>query len=132
VQDTETSQMTAYQMGVIVNGAQRGANPSKIANATIFGNYSGPLTSGSLDATTTENVVTSQFAANAGDSLLIAFSTDVTSGYDSSAGNWNGAFVLVDNLMLNPVQEAVIPEPATWTLVALGLLGVAAGRRRNS
>jgi hypothetical protein len=126
VNDTATSQITAYQMGVIVNGVHRGVNPSKIANASIVGNYSQTLTSGSLDVTAIENVVTSVFSANAGDSLLIAFSTDVTSGYDGAAGNWNGASVLVDNLSLN-----VIPEPATLSLAAMGLVGVLAARRRG-
>jgi hypothetical protein len=125
VNDTATSQMTLYQMGVIVNGAHRGANPSKIANATIFADYTG-LTSGVLDATTTQNIVTQQFSANAGDSLLIAFSTDVTSGYDSNAGNWNSASVLVDNISLN-----VVPEPASAAVLGLGAFGLAASRRRR-
>ena len=127
VNDTETSQMTAYQMGVIVNGAHRGPNPSKIADATIVANYSGPLTSGALDATTTETVTTGSFSANAGDSLLIAFSTDVTSGYDGNAGFWNSASVLVDNIMLN-----VVPEPSSLGLVVFGIAAVGLFFGRNN
>jgi hypothetical protein len=124
VNDTATSQMTAYQIGVIVNGAHRGPGIGKIANATIFGDYTG-LTANALDATTTQYVSTPLFSANAGDSLLIAFSTDVTSGYDGGSGFWNGASVDIDNLMLN-----LVPEPATLSLAGLGLLGLLAARRR--
>jgi len=127
VNDTATSQMTAYQMGVIVNGAHRGPNPSKIADATIVANYSGPLTSAVLDATTTETISTSSFLANAGDSLLISFSTDVTSGYDSNAGAWNGASVVVDNIMLN-----VVPEPSSLALIVFGIGAVGLFFGRNN
>jgi hypothetical protein len=126
VNDTATSDMTAYQIGVIVNGAHRGPNPSSIASASIFGSYSQTLTADVLDATAVETVTTSIFSANAGDSLLIVFSTDVTSGYDGAAGFWNGATVDIDNLTLN-----TIPEPATFALAGFGLvaIGVAARRR---
>jgi hypothetical protein len=127
VNDTATSQMTAYQMGVIVNGSHRGLNPSKIADATIVANYAGPLTTDVLDATTTQTITTSQFTANAGDSLLIAFSTDASGGYDSNAGFWNGASVVVDNIMLNP-----IPEPTSLFLASCALLGIGIARRRRA
>jgi hypothetical protein len=99
-------------------------NPSKIANATIFGNYTG-LTSGALDATTIQNVGTQQFTANAGDSLLIAFSSDVTSGYDSNDGAFNGASVLADNLELNAVAE-----PGGMAVAGMALVAALSARRR--
>jgi hypothetical protein len=59
--------------------------------------------------------------------LLIAFSTDLATGnFDEFAGASDGAFMLVDNIMLN-----VVPEPATLTLAGLGLFTAATLARRN-
>ena len=120
VNDTATSGMSKYQVGVIVNGVHRGPNPSDVATfsgpGTAVGNYTG-LTSGALDATTIQTVTTGIFPAVAGDNLLIGFSTDLDTGdFDSNAGAWNAAFVQVDNIMLN-----VIPEPTSLVLSVLGL-----------
>jgi len=124
VNDTATSDIANYQIGVVVNGVHRGLNPSDLAivtgPGTGVGNYTG-LTPDVLDATVIQNVTTTTFAANAGDNLLIAFGTSVdTLGFDTNAGFWNGASVLVDNIMLN-----AIPEPSTVllaTFLGLGML----------
>jgi len=131
VNDPATSQLTAYQVGVIVNGVHRGPNPSDLATfsgaGTAVGNYSQTLTSESLDPTTKETVSTSTFSANAGDNLLIGFSTDLDTGdFDDNAGFWRDAFVQVDNIMLNP-----IPEPSSAILLSLAGLGLATMRRRR-
>jgi hypothetical protein len=131
VNDTATSDMTNYQVGVIVNGVHRGPNPSDVATfsgpGTAVGNYTG-LTADVLDATTIQNVVTGQFNATAGDNLLIGFGTSLdVVNFDSNSGFWNGATVDVDNVMLN-----LIPEPSTFVLVGLACVGLLTARRRSA
>lgn len=131
VNDTATSGMSAYQIGAIVNGQHRpDGSPSYLAAVTGpgtgVGTYTG-LTAGSLDAPATQTVVTNQFSASAGDDLLIAFATDVTSGgYNLNSGAWNSAFVLVDNIMLN-----VIPEPVSLGLLGIGIASLVVMPRRR-
>jgi hypothetical protein len=124
----QLNSIRAYQIGVIVNGVHRGVNPSDLAPASgpgsAVGSFAG-LTNGNDNGLPTQNVVTSQFSANANDSLIIAFSTDVTSGnFDLNSASWGaGAFVLVDNIMLN-----AIPEPSTASLALAMVAGLASLR----
>jgi hypothetical protein len=58
------------------------------------------------------------------------FTTLQLEAFDSAGGRVEFA---IDNLTLNTVPEAVIPEPASLTLLALGAVGLAgAARRRRS
>ncbi len=85
-----------------VNGVHRGLNPSKIAACPIVGNYAG-LDANDNSALPTQTVVTSTFAATAGDNLLIAFSTACDSDYAANAGTFGAAAdILVDTITLNP------------------------------
>ena len=122
----------AYQVGVVVNGAHRAANPSDLpaidpnAPGQALANYPLTLTDGDDNANAIVTLTTGEFTASAGDSLLIAFSTDVTSGnYDLNSGTWGASAVVVDNIALN-----VVPEPASLSLLGLGAL--AALRRRRA
>jgi len=128
VNDTETSDIANFQIGAVVNGVHRGLNPSDLAvvtgPGTGVGNYTG-LTADVLDVTTIQTVTTTVFSASAGDNLLIAFGTSVdTPDFDTNAGFWNGASVLVDNIMLN-----VVPEPSSWLLMGLAGIGMMCRRK---
>ncbi|MEQ8819559.1 MAG: family 10 glycosylhydrolase [Sumerlaeia bacterium] len=108
---------SAYQIGIAVgaDAVHRGLNPSAVAPLALIGNYTG-LTAGDDTANPTETVVTGTFAAQAGDSILIALGTDVqTGGWNANSSSWAGNFVLVDNIVLKDVTPP--PPPPTGEVV---------------
>lgn len=92
-----------FQVGVAPGGTHRGPNPSALPGLSIVGEYA-PLTAGDDTAIGTTVVATGEFAASAGDDLLLALGTDVTSGgWNGQSGFWNGAYVLVGRPRLVPI-----------------------------
>ena len=137
--DNVPNGIRAYQIGAVVNGTHRvdhPTNPDDIMTINAadpgsgIGNYVG-LTTGNDSGLATQIVSTDTFFAVAGDHLLVAFSTDLDTGnFDDNSAGWgtapNVAHVLVDNLDL-----VFIPEPSTFVLAVLGLVGVALAARRR-
>lgn len=112
VEDTATTfdAIDAYQMGVAVGGdaMHRDPNPSDLAPLGVFGAVPG-LTNGDDTGLGPQIVETDVFAAEAGDDLLVAFGTDVSSGdWSLASGAWSGAYVLVGAIELVPVEA---PDP---------------------
>jgi hypothetical protein len=109
-----------YQVGVVVNGVHRtgGGNLPAIDDAQVdqgIGEYAG-LTTGDDSALPTQTVSTTSFTANAGDNILVAFSTDVESGnWNGSSAAWGTAVVLVDNLCLQDGEPCFTTPPVTIT-----------------
>jgi len=100
----------AYQVGAAAgaDAAHRGPNPSALASLDVAGSYEG-LTSEDDTAAGPQVVSTSPFTASAGDDLLIAFGTDVTSGaWNLSSGAWSGSHVVVTEIRLVPVDQQTI------------------------
>lgn len=95
-----TDGIMAYQVGVAVPGAHRSPS-SNLAPCAIVGNYQG-LASGNDTAKGPQTVWTQEFEAQEGQDILIAFSTDVTTGQwnanSSSWGGWSGTYVLIDDI----------------------------------
>lgn len=103
---TGTGGIRAYQVGVAVGvgAAHRGLNPSALPGISTTGSYAG-LTSGDDSGLGTSTVATGEFAAAAGDDVLIAFGTDVASGaWNQNSGFWSGGYVLVGSPRLVPVH----------------------------
>lgn len=106
---TTTDGVDTYHIGAAV-GAQavHRATGAPLAGLAISGAYSG-LTDGDDTAAGPQLVSTSDFTANAGDDLLIAFGTDVSSGaWNQGSQTWNGTYVLVGAIELVPVT--VVPS----------------------
>jgi hypothetical protein len=103
-----TDGLSAYQIGVVVNGAHRppGASDLPAFDATrpdqAVGNYQG-LTENDDSALVAQKVITGTFHATAGDALLVAFSSDLESGdFNQHSGTWKDTRVLVSGLELVP------------------------------
>ncbi len=132
----------AWQLGVTVNGNHRPANNpgcdcvgtnadlgSLLDAAAIVSSpsYQG-LTSGDDTSKGPQTLVTPEFNANAGDSIVVSFSTAVTGGIGSSgrfranSGTWGTTYVLIDNLVL------VEPEPCEQTAAVTVQTPVVAGQ----
>jgi len=99
---TDTNAIRAYQVGVHVDGtcAGNGALPP----CSIYGNYLG-LTSGNDNAMPPQIVSTKDFDAVEGQSLQVAFSTDVQSGgWNSNSVTWpdsgTSTYILIDDIKL--------------------------------
>ncbi|HQE41869.1 MAG TPA: hypothetical protein PLM77_01650 [Phycisphaerae bacterium] len=104
--------ITSYFVGVIKNGSHR-PTLGTIASCEYVGAYNGPLTPGQDGATETQAYVVltatiPQLAA--GDSLLIAFSTDVSSYSISKTFRGTLPAMRVDNIRLNPGPRPCRPE----------------------
>lgn len=122
----------AYQVGV-ANGAaaqHRGAGTTFLPGLTTVGTYGAPLTTADNTSNPTQVVQTGTFEAAAGDDLLIAFGTDVSSGgWNLNSGTWGTSHVLIDNIVLIPINVGgvvlvadnddgapVYTETGSWTL----------------
>ena len=108
----------AYQMGAAVGpgAVHRGPNPSLVAALPIAGAYPG-LTSANDTALGAQQVVTSDFVAQAGDDLLLAFGTDVGSGtWTTGLADLERSHVLVGDVEL--VAVAVDPVLVIDTIMA--------------
>ncbi len=106
---TTTNGVDAYRIGAAV-GAQavHRATSTPLAGLAISGAYSG-LTDADDTAAGPQVVTTSDVTATAGDDLLIAFGTDVSSGaWNQDSQTWNGTYVLVGAIELVPVT--VVPS----------------------
>lgn len=101
---TTTNGIDAYRIGAAVGTqAAHRATSTPLAGLAISGAYSG-LTSADDTAAGPQLVTTSDFSATAGDDLLVAFGTDVSSGaWNQGSHAWNGAYVLVGAVELVPV-----------------------------
>ncbi|MEM7625052.1 MAG: PEP-CTERM sorting domain-containing protein [Planctomycetota bacterium] len=127
LEQTNDGVIDQYEIGAVVNGVHRGANPSDLAvlNPADPGTGIAVIDTDpgvSLGPITT---LTSAFTASAGDNLLVAFSTNLTGpDFDANTTFWNGSFVTIDDLKL------VVPEPTS--LVLLGLGGLAMLKRRRA
>lgn len=102
----------AYQMGVQLNGVHRPADvsPSDLPVPTSgIANYSGTLTSGAAENHTATPFIdsTSVFLAQPGDSIVVAFSTEVGPDYDGNTGSWGTGAVFVDDIELVPAAQLV-------------------------
>ncbi|MEM9194483.1 MAG: family 10 glycosylhydrolase [Myxococcota bacterium] len=107
---TTTDGVDQYQVGVATGAAavHRGPNPSALAGLTTVGNYPA-LTDGDDTGLGTTTVSTGEFVAQAGDDLLLAFGTDVTTGaWNAGSGFWNGTYILVGS----PRLVEVIVDPS--------------------
>jgi uncharacterized lipoprotein YddW (UPF0748 family) len=106
---TTTNGVDAYRVGVAV-GAQavHRATATPLAGTAISGAYAG-LTDGEDTAVGPQVVTTGDFTAAAGDDVLIAFGTDVSTGaWNQASQTWNGTYVLVGAIELVPV--VVVPS----------------------
>lgn len=97
-----THGIRAYQVGVATGAAavHRGPGSTLLAGTAVSASVAG-LTTGDDNALGTQTLVTAPFEANAGDDLLIAFGTDVTSGtWAVNSGTWGGSYALVGAITL--------------------------------
>ncbi len=97
----------AYQLGAATGAeaAHRGLNPSALPATPAVGSYVG-LTTGDDTAVGPQAVTTSVVSAAAGDDLLVAFGTDVTSGgWNASSAGWSGSHVVVGQIRLLPLGD---------------------------
>ncbi len=104
--------LSSYFIGVIKNGTHR-PTLGTIASCTIFGEYNGPLTDQQDGATETQAYVTLTATiegAQAGDSLLIAFSTNVSSYSTNYGPTAPFPSMRVDNIKLNVGPRPCRPE----------------------
>jgi uncharacterized lipoprotein YddW (UPF0748 family) len=107
---TATNGIRAYQVGVAVGAGavHRGAGSTLLPGAGVSASYVG-LTTGDDNALPTQTLVTAPFEAHAGDDVLIAFGTDVTSGaWNAGSGTWGGSYALVGAITLlgaDPVPD---------------------------
>ncbi len=119
---------SSLQVGVAVgaDAQHRGLNPSALPGLTNFGSYAG-LTSGDDSGNAVQTVTTNTFTASAGDSVLIAISTDVTSGsWSSGSSLWSGNTISVDNITLEdlnsdppgPVPDEIIVDDFSSGVIA--------------
>lgn len=129
--------LKTLQVGVVVNGAHRDPNgkldPIVAASDNGVGSYPGPLTAlqdGPPNETEFYVVLSSTFTAQAGDSLLIAFATDVNTFNQNGAST--GAYFVVDNIILKngPKPASCSDVPAVTVTSApleAGATGVEVG-----
>lgn len=100
IENTLTNGLMAYQIGVAVPGAHRGSGA--LPPCPIHGSYRN-LTPGNDTAAGPQIVRTNEFEVQAGQDVLIAFSTDVTSGdWNRNSVAWNDTYILVDDIELCP------------------------------
>ncbi|QDU71186.1 PEP-CTERM sorting domain-containing protein [Mucisphaera calidilacus] len=120
----DNTNIDLYEIGAVVNGVHRDA-AGKLAALSAANAGTGMV---SVDTEPRVSlgpitVTTSGFTAAAGDNLLVAFSTDLTSGdFNGNTGWWNGSHVEIDDIKL-----VAVPEPASLAMLALG--GLALVRR---
>lgn len=97
-----TNGIRAYQVGVAVgtDAAHRGSGSTALPGLPIAASFVG-LTTGDDNGLGTQTLVTPEFEARAGDDLLIAFGTDVTSGtWSAGSATWGGSYALVGAITL--------------------------------
>ena len=107
---------SAYQVGVAVgaDAVHRGPNPSQLPGLSIVQDYVG-LTPNDDTANEIQTITTATFSASAGDSVLVALGTDVTTGdWNANSSAWSGNTVTVDNITL---KELAPPPPSETTVV---------------
>ncbi len=141
----KTDGLSAYQMGVVVNGRHRPPGETDLPPLEpqrpdqAVGNFQG-LTDGDDSGLDVQAVVTGTFRAAAGDTLLVAFSSDLQSGdFNQYSDAWKDTRVMVSGLELVPgvsplddgagetgwpiplTVNAALPDhpgSARWTIVA--------------
>lgn len=127
INSTATSGLTLYQIGAVVNGVHRGANPSDLAILVdaAAGTGVGNLATTAGVAVPSTLVETTVFTAGAGDNILIALGTNLEGpNFDANSSFWNGTTISVDNITL-----VEVPEPASLILFGLAGLAIVASTR---
>jgi len=103
--------ISRYQMGVKIGPDAVCAGGGSLSACKIFGNYIG-LTTGNDDALPPQVVSTGEFDAVEGEDLLVAFSTDVTSGaWNGGSVTWynppDGNAIYIDDIKLIPGGKTI-------------------------
>lgn len=109
---TETGGIRTYQMGAATGSSavHRGLGASALAGLGSSADYIG-LTPGDDTGAGPQVLATAEFEASAGDDVLVAFGTDVTSGtWSGGAGFWSGAYVIVESIALVPADPTEIVD----------------------
>jgi hypothetical protein len=92
----------------------QGANPNNTPGVLLFTTTGTPL----VNPDSFEGTVTTPFAASAPFSMTEGASLNLIAGGSVTGFNQN-------------MQSGIIPEPSTWAMMVIGLLGLAGLRRRS-
>lgn len=117
----------AFQLGAATGVAHRAPGSTAMPGVASFASYEG-LTSADDTANGPQVLLTAEIHASAGDDLMIALGTDVSSGaWNGSSGFWNGAYVLVSDLELVAADPSEVIDDTDPRFVETGSWAVSGG-----